>query len=609
MDVPDTLIGIFLEAVATHRRPDQFMRKTAGGWESISAERALADVEALALALGELGIGRGDHVALLSENRYEWAMTDLAVLGLGAVTVTIYPTLTAAQVGSLLENCAPRVLVVSTPAQLEKARAASAGLGSPPALVSMDPLPPGGPPLEPSGEHALPALLERGAGLRSTRPDAFQAAAKAVRPDDVATIIYTAGTTGEPKGAMLTHANIASNVAASLQVLRYASTDLYLSFLPLCHIFERMAGFYSILACGASIAYAQNIESVGADALEVRPTIMCGVPRFYEKVQGRILAAGRARPAPLRALFSWGLRRGAALARAHYARRRPTVFAALQGRIADRLVLSKVRARMGGRLRFCISGSAPLSTAVMEFFYAIGLPIIEGYGLTETSPVITVNPLGREKLGTVGPPIPGVEVMIGDQGEILTRGPHVMRGYYRNDAATREAIRDGWYHTGDIGHLDDDGYLVITDRLKDVLVLAGGKKVAPQPLEAKLKRSAWVSEAVLLGDRRPYVVCLLVPDFAALEAEARGRGWTSPSRRELVDRPEVRALFQAEVDGLNAELARFEQVKRFAVLDRELSMEAGELTPKLSVRRKVVAANFAAAIEELYAGHRVAVGA
>jgi len=600
MPVADTMIRIFLECAATHRRPDQFMRRTANGWEAISAERALADVESLALALRELGVERGDRVALLAENRYEWAVTDLAVLGLGAVTVPIYPTLTARQTRDLLENCEARVLVVSTPAQIEKSRTAASGLAFVRALVAMDP-----PPQAAAGERSFASMLERGAVLRAADPGAFTQSAAAVSPDDLATIIYTSGTTGEPKGAMLTHGNIASNVEAALRVLHYEATDRHLSFLPLCHIFERMAGFYAILACGAGIAYAQNIESVGADAMEVRPTIMSAVPRFFEKVHARVMAAAAARPPLARAIFAWGLAQGLARARAHYARRRLSPLTAFMLPLADRLVMSKIRARMGGRLRFCVSGSAPLSPAVMEFFYAIGIPIIEGYGLTETSPVITLNPAGREKPGTVGSPIPGVEVKIGEQGEILTRGPHVMRGYYRNEAATREALRDGWFHTGDIGHLDEDGYLVITDRLKDLLVLAGGKKVAPQPLEKRLKTSPWVADAVLLGDRRPYVTCLIVPDFAALEAEAKARGWTSATRRVLLDRPDVRALYQADVDRMNADLAPFEQVKRFALLDRELSQEAGELTPTLKVKRKVVVESLAPAIEELYAGHRV----
>ena len=595
MAARDTLIGIFLDAALHRPRADQFMRRGPHAWEEIASARALADVESLGLALQELGVEHGDRVALLSETRYEWAVTDLAILGLGAVTVPIYPSLTAAQCRTLLQNCEAKVLVASSHAQLDKLREAAAGLAFVRALVSMDALPPG----PPAGIHPLHALLERGGALRQAQPGAFRAAAEAVRSDDLATIIYTSGTTGEPKGAMLTHGNIASNVASALKTLPFAPTDRCLSFLPLCHIFERMAGFYAMLSAGISIAYAQSIESVGADAVEVHPTLLIGMPRFYEKVSSRILAGGQSHSPPVRALFSWALAQGRAMARAHYARLRPSPLTALQAWIADRLVFANIRAVLGGRLRVCVSGSAPLSPAVLEFFYAIGIPIIEGYGLTETSPVICVNPFGREKPGTVGPPIEGVEVRIGAEGEILTRGPHVMRGYYRNEEATREALRDGWFHTGDIGRLDDDGYLVITDRLKDLLVLAGGKKVAPQPLEAKLK----TSKAVMLGDRRSYVVCLIVPNFPALDAEAKSRGWATEPRRSLLERPEVIALYQAEIDRLNAGLARYEQIKRFALLDRELSLQAGELTPTLKVKRRVITENYGALIEELYAGH------
>jgi long-chain acyl-CoA synthetase len=275
--------------------------------------------------------------------------------------------------------------------------------------------------------------------------------------------------------------------------------------------------------------------------------------------------------------------------------------AALRARLADRLVGAKVRARVGGRLRFCISGGAPLPPKIMEFFFAIGIPVLEGYGLTETSPVICLNPPGREKPGSVGPPIPRVEVKIGDEGEILTRGPHVMKGYFRNEEATRLALRDGWFHTGDVGRIDEEGYLHITDRLKELLVTAGGKKVAPQPLEARLKTSKWVSEAVLLGDRMPYVTALLVPNFANLESEAKARGWGANGRRDLIRRAEARALYQAEIDRLNADLAPFEQVKKFALLDRELTQEAGELTPTLKVKRRVINERFADLIGELYA--------
>jgi len=601
----DTLIGIFLDAVSAHRRPDQFMRKTAHGWESIPAERALSDVECFALALRELGVAKGERVAILSENRYEWPVTDLAVLGLGAVTVPIYPTLTMQQCRHILENSEARVIVVSSTAQLEKIRAIASSLPGLKATVRMDPAPP-----EPGpSEHGFPSMIGRGEELRRADPDAFRSAAAAVRPDDLATFIYTSGTTGDPKGAMLTHANIVSNVHAALQVVSLDPTHRCLSFLPLCHIFERMAGLYAMLGGGVSIAYAQSIDTVAADALEVRPTVLCGVPRFYEKVHARVMENAAKQPHLRQAIFHWGLRNLLEVARARFARRRGSPWTAFQARIADRLVASKIRARVGGRLRFCISGGAPLSPQVMEFFFAIGIPIHEGYGLTETSPVICLNPPGREKPGSVGPPVPGVEARIGEDGEILTRGPHVMRGYFRNEEATRSALRDGWFHTGDVGHFDAENYLFITDRLKDLLVTAGGKKVAPQPLEARLKTSPWITEAVLLGDRRPYIVCLLVPNMAQLEAEAKARGWTWSRPAELFDRAEVRALYQAEIDRVNTDLARFEQIKHFALLERELTQEGGELTPTLKVKRRVITQKFAETIERLYASTAAAGGA
>ena len=593
----DTLIGIFLDTVSSHRNPQQFMRKTAQRWESIPAERALSDVESLALALRELGVNRGDKVALLAENRYEWPLVDLAVVGLGAVTVPIYPTLTSAQVRFVVENSEARIAVVSSAAQLDKMLEAVAGPSQIQAVVCMDPAP------ARPGTHAFDALVERGRALSREQPGAFRDAARAVRADDLATIIYTSGTTGEPKGALLTHGNITSNVWACRQVVELLSTDRCLSFLPLCHIFERMAGLYAMLSAGVSIAYAESLDAVAANAVEVRPTVLCGVPRFYEKVYARVMEGGRAAHGLRRALFNWGLGAGAKRARAGFERLALTPLDAVQAWLADRLVAAKIRARVGGRLRFCISGGAPLAPKVMEFFFAIGIPVIEGYGLTETSPVICLNRPGREKPGSVGPPIPGVEVRIGEDGEILTRGPHVMRGYYKNEAATRAALREGWFRTGDVGHLDGDGCLFITDRLKDLLVTAGGKKVAPQPLEARLKTSKWVSEAVLLGDRRPCVVALLVPNLASLEAEARARGWTFARPAELLQHPEARKLFQSLIDGINIDLAKFEQIKQFALLERELSLEAGELTPTLKVKRRVIMEKYAPIIERLYASH------
>jgi long-chain acyl-CoA synthetase len=592
----DTLCGIFLETVDRHRKPVQFIRRNAVGWENVSADHALADVESLALGLREMGVQPGDRVALLSENRYEWPITDLAVLGLGAVMVPIYPTLTAPQVRHILADSGAKVVVVSTPAQLDKIESLRPNLPDIAAVIAMEPAPPPAP-----GERSWDTVRARGAELRARNPTAYRDAAKGVRASDLATIIYTSGTTGDPKGAMLTHGNIAFDVNACLEVIALGPDDIALSFLPLCHIFERMAGLYAMLCAGAAIAYAQSIDTVAADAQQVKPTVLCGVPRFFEKVFARVMENAFHLPPIRKVIFHWGLRTGREVAKLHFERRRPAGLLAFKARIADRLVGAKVRSRVGGRLRFCISGGAPLNPKVMEFFFAVGIPVIEGYGLTETSPVICVNRVGAEKPGSVGPPIPGVEVKIGAEGEILTRGPHVMKGYFRNDAATRAAIRDGWFHTGDVGHLDAEGYLVITDRLKDLLVTAGGKKVAPQPHEGRLKTSRWIAEAVLLGDRRPYVVALIVPNFANLETYAKNHGWRFEGKEDLIRQPQAIAMYQREVDALNEGLAPFETVKRFALLPRELSQEAGELTPTLKVRRRVITEKFAELIESLYA--------
>jgi len=595
--VPETLIQILYETAAKYPRPDLFMRKVEGRWEELSTERVVADVESLGLALRELGVASGDRVALLSENRYEWPLCDLAVLGLGAITVPIYPTLTAEQCRYILANAEAAVVIVSTPAQLQKLHSVAGALPTLRAVVHMDPAPE-----HHEGDRQLVSLLRRGAELRAADPGAFRKLADHVKPGDLATIIYTSGTTGEPKGAMLVHSNIVSDVQGCLKRVEIKNSDRGLSFLPLCHIFERMAGLYAMLHQGVSIAYAQSIDTVAADAVEVRPSLLNGVPRFFEKVYARVMENAATQPPLRRAIFHWGLEQGRRRARAHFERRALAPHHALAAAIADRLVGAKVRERVGGRLRYCISGGAPLAPKVMEFFFAVGITVIEGYGLTETSPVICLNPPGREKPGSVGPPIDGVEVKLGAEDEILTRGPHVMRGYFRNEEATKVAIQDGWFHTGDVGRFDNEGYLFITDRLKDLLVTSGGKKVAPQPLEAKLKLSKWVSEAVLIGDQRPYIVALLIPNFANLEAEARARGWSFSNPHDLLARPEVRALYQAELDRTNQGLAPFETIKYFALLDRELSADAGELTPTLKVRRRIISQRFSDMIQNLYSG-------
>ncbi len=593
-----TLPGLFLESVRRFDRPDAFWRKRAGAWERISARQAARDVACLAAGLQNLGVRSGDRVALLSENRYEWAVADLAVLGLGAVTVPLYPTLTAEQCERLLRDSGAVLGIVSTSDQFAKLRRAAAEIEAVRGLVHMERVE-----AATRVDRAFEAVREWGSSHPEQALEAYRSSAETIPPESLATIIYTSGTTGEPKGAMLSHANIVFDVEAGLPLVEIGPEDRSLSFLPLSHVFARTADLYGMLSLGVAIAFAESLEAVSADLLEVRPTVLFGVPRFFEKGRARVLEAGRRLSTPRRQLFDWGLRWGHRRARAFLERRPLSPLAAWQAALANRLVGRPIRARFGGRLSICVSGGARLAPEVQEFFYAVGIPLREGYGLTETSPVITLTPASPVKPGSVGPAIPGVEVRIAQNGEICTRGPHVMLGYWNQPTATREAIRDGWFHTGDVGHLDEDGYLFITDRLKELLVTAGGKKVAPQPIEAHLKKSPWVSEAILLGDGRPYVAALLIPEFAELEEEARRRGWDAADRRALLANPEVRAHYDQLVALVNEELARFEQIKRYELLDRELSAERGELTLTLKLRRRVIAEHFAEAIGRLYAGH------
>ena len=579
------------------------------------------EVRDLSLGLEALGVGVRDRVAILSDSRPEWVVTDLAILTAGAVTVPVYATLPANQVGYILAHSGARVVVVADEDQAAKVRAARKDAPGVEAVVVFDPAAPAMGAADAGGaedsaaetdtetdaeaalrEYSLAEIIERGHHRLMTEDGLgriFKERAQAVEPDTLATIIYTSGTTGHPKGVMLSHRNFLSNMVDVNKVIGISEDDTALSFLPLSHAFERTT-VYTYLYNGATCIFAESLDTLGRDMQRVRPTVMTGVPRVYEKLRARVVAAIAEAPRLRQGLFAWAAGVGHAAASAQLAGRRPGLLTRLQRPVADRLVLSKVRARTGGRLRFVVSGSAPLSREVAEFLYAVGLPVIEGYGLTETAPVLTVNPLGKARLGTVGQALAQVELRIADDGEVLARGPNIMVGYHDNREATDACIRQGWFHTGDIGRLDEDGYLSITDRKKEILVTAGGKNVAPQPIEALLKRDPIVAEAMLIGDRRPYVSAVLVPDAQTLQQRLAATGAASASLEELVGREDVRALFQPLVDQANAELARHEQVKQFALLPTQFSIETGELTPTLKVKRRVVAERWHDVIEGIY---------
>jgi long-chain acyl-CoA synthetase len=589
--VHDTIPRQLLASAERFRRPDAFRHKVDGIWRGISHDEVLARTSALAAALRSLGVAKRDRVALLSENRIEWAVADLAILSCGGVTVPLYATLPANQIEYVMRDCEARVIFVSSRAQLEKIEANRGKLPALEHVIAFD--------ADARGEGVRSLASVEGEGRARATDSTFRTTVNEVSASDWASIIYTSGTTGEPKGAILSHGNFMSNVRQCLAVYDIGPSDVCLSFLPLSHVFERMAGFYTMMTAGVSIVYAESIEAIPENLREVSPTIVCSVPRVYEKMYARVLDSVAASSPLRRALFAWAVGVGRAYLAASLAGR-PSPWLAAKRRLAHALVFKKLQARVGGRLRFFLSGGAPLARDIAEFFNAAGVRIMEGYGLTETSPVIAVNTFENFRLGTVGKPVPGVEVKIADDGEILVRGENVMQGYFKKQQETVEALAGGWFHTGDVGFLDADGFLSITDRKKDLIATAGGKKVTPQPIEGRLKQNPFVTEAVLLGDRRPFVVTLIVPNFERLSAWAADAALPHDDPARLVAAPVVRELYQKIVDGVNADLAQHERIKAFALLDRELTIDDGHLTPTLKVRRRMVEKTYRDEIEGLY---------
>lgn len=591
-DLPFHIAGRFPNRAVLRRcRGDAFV--------DLSGRDFFAHVRDLSLGFLQLGLAAGDRVAVIAESRPEWCVTDMAVLAAGGVTVPVYPTLTSGQVHYILNDCGAKLAVVSDRAQLEKITAICAELPGLATVIVMD----ADGRCLPEGALALADVAARGHQRLTTgtaEGRLFEERTAAISRDALATIIYTSGTTGEPKGVMLTHANLLSNVEVAVGVLGVNDDDIALSFLPLSHSFERMV-LYTYLYAGATVAFAESPGTLARDMVSVRPTLMTVVPRVLEKLHDRIHEAIAHASAIRQAIFHWavgvGLRRSATV-RAGW---RVGALLALQDRLAEKLVFHKIRESTGGRLRVLVSGSAPLPRMIAEFFDAVGLTVIEGYGLTEAAPVLTVNPLDRPKFGTVGRAIPGVELRIAEDGEILARGPNIMRGYYNSPETTRAVLDpDGWLHTGDIGTLDREGYLTITDRKKDLILTSGGKIVAPQPIENELRRHPLVAEAILLGDRRKFIAALLLPDFTALERRLAALGRPGGTRDALVGRADVVALFQEAVDAVNATLAPFETIKRFTLIPSEFTVAGGEITPTMKVKRRVVEERWRAVIDKLY---------
>jgi long-chain acyl-CoA synthetase len=584
-----TLNDIFFAIVSRENPRVTMHRHSSGEWISTSSRELYRNVSGVARTLRTWGVAKGDRIAILGENRPEWTIADFACQLLGAVSVPIYSTLTAEQTQFILQDAACRTIFLSTAAQLRKVESVRAQTALE-KIVVMDPV-------ETTTASGMLKLMH--AGSENVDP-ALDATARSITGDDLATIIYTSGTTGVPKGVMLTHGNLASNIEYSLKGFEFHGEQVSVSFLPLSHVTARHVDF-ALLYNGVTLAYCPFVDQLPQTLLEIRPTMFVSVPRVYEKIHAQ--ADIKAKDIPKKQIFQWALSVGRDQVKKVLAGKTPT---SLSWKLANKLVYGKIRAGMGGRGQVFISGGAPLGRELAEWFAFVGIRIHEGYGLTETSPVIAVNTPRDHKLGTVGKPLGNIQVRIAEDGEILVRGPSVFKGYWKQPSETEKAFVDGWFKTGDIGNLDADGYLSVTDRKKDLLKTSGGKFIAPQPIENSLKHNALVAEAIVVGDKRKFPAVLIVPYFPLLEDWARNNQITYASRAELVQNPLVQELYDRIVQDVNQNLARFEKLKRAILLPDEFTPQDGMLTHSMKVRRRAVEERYRSLIDDVYANAEAA---
>ncbi|MGH9905937.1 MAG: AMP-dependent synthetase/ligase [Pyrinomonadaceae bacterium] len=595
MNPPTTLVEAFERIARVHPRPDTLNYKHDGRWVAISSDEMLTRIRRIAAGLSSLGTKNGDRVAIISESRPEWTLTDAGCLFAGAIDVPIYPTLTPPQVRYILKDSGARVLVISNHLKFLEMREILAECPSVEHVVFFDSAG-----ISPGDGLTLAELEKRGENLLFEQPTLVDDLARKTDPNELATIIYTSGTTGEPKGVMLTHANLVSNLLDGAGHLSFGAQDIALSVLPLSHIFERQA-MYMYLYQGMAVYYAESLETIGPNLREVRPTILVGVPRIFEKIYARIKERVAAKGKLNVALLNWAVSVGREYARLEVEKKKIPWLLGIRHRLATKLVFSRWREAFGGRIRVLVSGGAALPEELGYIYLGAGIPIVQGYGLTETSPVITAGRLDDNRIGTVGKPIKNVDVRIAADGEIETRGPNVMRGYYNKPNETRAVFTDdGWFRTGDIGTLDREGFLRITDRKKELFKTSGGKYIAPQPIEQMIKGSRFVNQVVLIGNGRKFPAALIVPDWDLIQSYVQLKDIKAASRAELCRHPRIIDLFKRQIAGLTPDLAQYERVKKIALLENELTIEGGELTPTLKVKRRVIDEKFAHVIDELY---------
>jgi long-chain acyl-CoA synthetase len=590
------LADMFFSKRETMGQKPAFSFKEKGEWKEFTWEVVVEKAEKLAAGLAQLGIQKGQKVALMSHNRLEWALIDYAAQAIGAVLTPLYPSLLEDQVKYILDDSEAEVVIVSDELLYLKVKNVQSSLKYTKYFYLMD-----------EGDVSLPAAWKSLADLAKTgkdyleqHPNFIVESIAKISQNDVATLIYTSGTTGEPKGAILTHHNFLSNVESASSIIPVSKDDSFLSFLPLSHIFERMAGHYLSCYHGATVYYAESIDTVADNLKEVKPTLMISVPRLYEKIYAKVLDGVEAGSPIKQKIFHWAIGVGKVYIKKIMMKEMVGKALQIKYNLAHKLVFSKLHAAIGGRNRFMVSGGAPLSPEIAEFFGAVGIRILEGYGLTETSPVIAVNQLDAFRFGTVGPIIPGVEVKIAEDGEILSRGDHIMVGYFKKEAETKEAIdEEGWFHTGDIG-VFEDGFLRITDRKKNIIVTSGGKNIAPQPIENALVTTKYIEQAMMVGDKRKFCTAVIVAAEDPLKEWAKSQGKSFNTYEELVKLDGVKKLILAEIKKATPRLASYETIKNIVLATSPFSIESGELTPSLKIKRPVVEGKYAAEIEEMY---------
>lgn len=589
----DTIGGMLRPRVEKYGDRVMMKRKVGDAWVDISWNEFYDKARKLGLAMISSGINPGDRVAIFAPNSPEWQMVDIGTVSIGAADVPLYATITAKQAEYIISNSGSKIVFVGTEGHMKKILEVRDNLPELKKIVTMDNTTSGHPDV-----ITFDDMLKL--GEKNANPEEFFERLEKVDTEDLATIIYTSGTTGDPKGVMLLHRNLMTNVATASSLVEVKDTDICLSFLPLSHSLERMSGYYTTLYNGATIAHARGIDQLVEDIGDIKPEFMVSVPRLYEKIHAGVLANIEAEPAIKQKIFHWAVGVGRQVSMLKVNHKPVGGWLNFKYNIANHLVFSKIYEKMGGRLRFFFSGGAPLAREIAEFFHAMGILILEGYGLTETSPVLTFNRPEAMRFGSVGQPIPGVEIKIAPDGEILAKGPNVMKGYWSRPEETAEALEGGWFHTGDIGHLDEDNYLFITDRKKDLIVTAGGKNIAPQNIENTLKLDKYIEQVAVIGDNRKFVSALIVPTFTELEAWACEQGIDTSDRVRLVADDRVNKFMKERVDAALDDFDRHERVTRFVLLPEEMTEDSGLLTPTLKVKRKEVNKQFGQQIDSMY---------